>query len=110
MNGARLVDVTALLDRLAALGQAGGVNLAAVLDCAEWEDLVGDRDLVPLSMRVPASLLAEADLLAEALRDCPEAQAAGGLWGMSAVLRLAVLEGLRVLRRRASSAPGRGAP
>ncbi len=109
MSGARLVDVSARLDRLAALGQAG-VNLDAVLNRAEWEELVGDRDLVPLSMRVPASLLAEADLLAEALRDCPEAQAAGGHWGRSAVLRLAVLEGLRVLRRRASSAPGRGAP
>jgi hypothetical protein len=104
--GPRLVDVTGLLDRLAVLGQAG-VDVDAVLDRAEREDLMGDRDLVPVSMRVPAALLAEADELAELLKDCPEAQAAGGHWGRSAVLRLALLEGLRRLRRRTSS-PGRG--
>ena len=50
-----------------------------------------------VSLRLPAAFIAEADELVSTLQATAEARAAGGHWGRSGVLRLAVGEGLRVL-------------
>lgn len=113
MTRPRLVDVTARLDRLAELARAG-VDVAGVLERIEREANVGrlakitrkaSERGVNVSLRLDGSVLTEADALADALADAPEAAAAGGHWGRSAVLRLAVLEGLRALRARAETEP-----
>ena len=100
-----LLNVSGLLDELAALGRSG-VNVWAVLDREEVEEGMGERDLVGVSVRLPTEALAEAEALADALAHTPEARAAGGHWGRAAVLRLAVAEGLKVLDKRAR----KGAP
>lgn len=54
-----------------------------------------------MTMRMPAGTLAVLDELLEALADSPEAAAAGGRWGRSAVARVALDHGIDMLRGRA---------
>ena len=91
-----IVDVFASLDRLAELA-AGGVDVRGVLE-REEVCLKGDN-LAGLSLRVSPTVLEQVDALAEALSDSPEARIAGR-WGRSAVLRIALEEGLKVLAKR----------
>lgn len=54
----------------------------------------------PVSIRVHARLLADADALVPMLADDPELATIAGGANRSAVMRLALVEGLKVLRRR----------
>ena len=106
-----LARVRGALDRLAALYRQG-VDVPGLL--AEAEELealedepVSDEATLPsaVSLRLPPSLVAAADALVEPLSTRPEALAAGGNWGRSAVLRLALARGLVELAREAKEAP-----
>jgi hypothetical protein len=94
-----LARVRGALDRLAELYREG-VDVPGLL--AELEDEpVNDEATLPaaVSLRLPPSLVAAADALVEPLADRSEALAAGGNWGRSAVLRLALARGLAELAR-----------
>ena len=92
-----LVDVFARLDRLASLARSG-VDVAGVLHNVEQEEVcLKGEETNGVSLRLPAAFIAEADELVSTLQATAEARAAGGHWGRSGVLRLAVGEGLRVL-------------
>jgi hypothetical protein len=65
-----------------------------------------ETELTNISLRVSAKAIEDADALAEALADSPEARIAGR-WGRSAVLRIALEEGLKVLAKRAKAGGGR---
>ena len=104
-----LTRVRVALDRLAALYREG-VDVPGLL--AEAEELealedepVSDEATLPtaVSLRLPPALLAAADALVEPLSTRPEALAAGGNWGRSAVLRLALARGLAELAREADA-------
>ena len=108
-----LARVRGALDRLADLYRQG-VDVPGLLAEAEAEDLealedepVSDEATLPsaVSLRLPPSLVAAADALVEPLSTRPEALAAGGNWGRSAVLRLALARGLVELAREAKEAP-----
>lgn len=107
-----LPRVRVALDRLAALYREG-VDVPGLL--AEAEELealedepVSDEATLPaavsaVSLRLPPSMVAAADALVEPLSTRPEALAAGGNWGRSAVLRLALARGLAELAREAEA-------
>lgn len=105
-----LARVRGALDRLAALYRQG-VDVPGLLAEAEeleaLEEPVSDEATLPsaVSLRLPPSLVAAADALVEPLSTRPEALAAGGNWGRSAVLRLALARGLVELAREAKEAP-----
>ena len=89
-----LARVRFALDRLVELhGQ--GVDVPGLLAAMEDDDVSDDTNPpAAVSLRLPASMLAAADALVAPLRHRPEALAAGGNWGRSAVLRLALARGL----------------
>lgn len=93
-----LTRVRGALDRLAELYREG-VDVPGLL--AELEDeTVNEADLTAaVSLRLPPAMLAAAGALVEPLGDSPAALAAGGHWGRSAVLRLALARGLAELAR-----------
>jgi hypothetical protein len=106
---ADVLDLTAprraaMLDRLAEL--AAGYDVRRLLDdqaareAAEGGSMTADV----MTMRMPAGTLAVLDELLEALADSPEAAAAGGRWGRSAVARVALDIGVDALRARARGA------
>lgn len=103
--------VEAALEELAALGRRG-VDVHAVLAAAA---AAPDPDPSPLgpggpmseghatSVRLSPATIARLDRAVEALQSSPAANAAGGRWGRSTALRLAVEAGLAALEA------GRGA-
>ena len=65
-----------------------------------------ETELQSVSLRVSPAVIADADALVVGLTDSPEARVSGR-WGRSAVLRLALEEGLKVLAKRAKAGGGR---
>lgn len=110
---AAVLDLTsrrraAMLDALAAL--AARCDVRRLLDDLAADDLAEGGPMVAdvMTMRLPAGTLAALDELQGALADSPEAAAAGGRWGRSAVARVAIDHGIDALRARArGAAPGR---
>ena len=94
-----LARVRFALDRLVEL-HGEGVDVPGLLAALENADMSDDTTPpAAVSLRLPASMLAAADALVDPLRHRPEALAAGGNWGRSAVLRLALSRGLLDLAR-----------
>lgn len=103
----RAVRVEAALARLAELGRRG-VDVHAVLEAAAAApDPLGPGGPMSeghaTSVRLSPATIARLDRAVEALQSSPAAHAAGGRWGRSTALRLAVEAGLAALEA------GRGA-
>jgi hypothetical protein len=94
----RAARVAAALDRLAALGRAG-VDVHALLTRSPSPSGAPMSDPGhATSVRLSPAMLARLDALVGDLEGSPVAVAAGGRWGRSTALRLAVDAGLTALR------------
>jgi len=95
----RPVDLSSVREDLARLVELAraGVDVHGLL-AAEEETL--SEPMKSTSIRIDERDLALADEVAELLAGSHMAKALGSRWGRSAVLRLAVVTGLEVLRKR----------